>query len=49
VSGRLDAVRKLEREIGAIERKLRSEPQFNRKVDLRRELNAKQAELDQTR
>ena len=32
-----------------LERKLRSEPQLNRKVSLRRELIAKQAELDQTR
>lgn len=49
VSERLDAVRRLEREISALERKLRSEPQLNRKVDLRRQLKAKQAELDQTR
>ncbi|QEV99404.1 DUF4391 domain-containing protein [Microbacterium caowuchunii] len=46
---RLDAVRRLEREISALERKLRSEPQLNRKVELRRELRAKQTELDQTR
>ena len=37
------------REIGALERKLRSEPQLNRKVELRRELKAKQAKLEQTR
>ena len=49
VRERLDAVRQLEREIGTLERKLRSEPQLNRKVVLRRELRAKQAELDQTR
>lgn len=49
VGERLDAVRRLEREISGLERKLRSEPQLNRKVDLRRELKAKQAELDQTR
>ena len=49
VSERLDSVRRLEREISALERKLRSEPQLNRKVDVRRELKAKQAELDQTR
>lgn len=49
VSKRLEATRRLEREIGTLERKLRSEPQLNRKVDLRRELIAKQAELDQTR
>ncbi len=49
VGERLDAVRRLEREISALERKLRSEPQLNRKVELRRELRAKQAELNQTR
>ncbi|MFG6445861.1 DUF4391 domain-containing protein [Microbacterium sp. P07] len=49
VSERLNAVRRIEREISALERKLRSEPQLNRKVELRRELKAKQAELDQTR
>jgi len=49
VGERLDAVRHIEREISTLERKLRSEPQLNRKVDLRRELKAKQAELDQTR
>lgn len=49
VSERLDAVRRIEREISALERKLRSEPQLNRKLDLRRELKVKQAELDQTR
>lgn len=49
IAERLDAARRLEREISALERKLLSEPQLNRKVDLRRELRAKQAELDQTR
>jgi hypothetical protein len=49
VGERLDAVRRLEREISTLERKLRSEPQLNRKVELRRELKAKQAELEQTR
>lgn len=49
VAERLDTVRRLEREVNALERKLRSEPQLNRKVNLRRELIAKQAELDQTR
>lgn len=42
---RLDAVRKLEREIAALQRKLRAEPQLNRKIDLRRVLKAKQTEL----
>lgn len=49
ISERLDRVRRLEREMSALERKLRAEPQLNRKVHLRRELKAKQAELDQTR
>lgn len=49
VGERLDAVRRLEREISTLERKLRAEPQLNRKVELRRELRTKQAELDRTR
>lgn len=42
---RLKAVRKLERQIGALERRLRTEPQLNRKVDLRQELKDRQAAL----
>ena len=38
-----------EREIGALERRLRNEPQFNRKVELRRALKTKRAELEQQR
>lgn len=49
VSARLAAARKLEREIAALERKLRNEPQLNRKVELRRTLKIKQAELEQQR
>lgn len=49
VGERLDAVRRLEREISTLERKLGAEPQLNRKVELRRQLRAKQAELEQTR
>lgn len=45
VARRLDTVRKLEREISALERKLRNELQLNRKVELRRELNNRQAAL----
>lgn len=45
VAVRLEKVRKLEREIASLERKLRAEPQFNRKVELRRVLKTKQAEL----
>ncbi len=43
VVGRLTTVRSLEREIAALERKLRNEPQLNRKVELRRTLKTKQA------
>lgn len=49
VSARLEAVRKLEREIASLERKLRTEPQLNRKVELRRTLKSKQAELKEQR
>lgn len=45
VVGRLTAVRSLEREIAVLERKLRNEPQLNRKVELRRTLRTKQAAL----
>lgn len=45
VVGRLTTVRSLEREIAALERKLRNEPQLNRKVELRRTLKTKQAVL----
>jgi len=45
VVGRLTVVRALEREVAALERKLRNEPQLNRKVELRRTLRAKQADL----
>jgi len=49
VADRLATVRRLEREIAALERKLRTEPQFNRKVELRRTLKTKQRELEQQR
>ena len=45
VAARLQAVRQLEREIGALERKIRNEPQLNRKVELRRALGTKQGSL----
>ncbi|UXA18791.1 DUF4391 domain-containing protein [Mycobacterium sp. SMC-4] len=48
-AARLEAIRKLERDIAALQRKLRTEPQLNRKVELRRILKAKQAELEQQR
>jgi hypothetical protein len=37
-TARLDRARKLQREIAALERKLRTEPQLNRKVELRRQI-----------
>ncbi|WP_426939295.1 DUF4391 domain-containing protein [Pseudarthrobacter sp. S3] len=49
LAARLQTVRKLEREITALERKLRTEPQINRKVELRRTLKTKQSELEQQR
>jgi hypothetical protein len=49
VADRLTTVRRIEREIAALERKLRSEPQLNRKVELRRSLQTKQQELEQQR
>lgn len=49
VAGRLAVVRKLEREVAALERKLHAEPQLNRKVELRRALKTKQHELEQQR
>lgn len=42
---RVEATRKLERQIAALERKLRTEPQLNRKVELRRTLKTKHATL----
>ena len=45
IAGRVEAARKLEQEIAALERKLRNEPQLNRKVELRRTLTTKQATL----
>jgi hypothetical protein len=45
LAARLETVRKLEREVAALERKIWTEPQLNRKVELRRALKAKQATL----
>jgi hypothetical protein len=45
VTARLETVRMLEREVATLERKIRTEPQLNRKVELRRALKAKQATL----
>lgn len=49
VADRLATVRKLEREITSLERKLRTEPQLNRKIELRRSLQNRQQELEQQR
>ena len=49
VADRLKTVGKLEREIKTLERKLRTGKQFNRKVELRRTLKTKQAQLEQQR
>lgn len=38
---RVKQTRKLEREIATLQKRLRAEPQFNRKVELRRELKAR--------
>ena len=38
IAARLESVRKLEREVAALERKIRTEPQLNRKVEIRRTL-----------
>ncbi len=44
---KVNRVRKLEREISALEKRLRSEPQFNRKIELRRELRDRTAVLNE--
>ncbi|RRD46759.1 DUF4391 family protein [Tessaracoccus sp. OH4464_COT-324] len=49
LADRLAAVRQLEREVTALERRLFREQQFNRKVELRRTLKARQHELEQWR
>lgn len=45
VAARVEAAQKLQREIAALERKLRNEPQLNRKLELRRTLKNKEAML----
>lgn len=42
---RLDRARKLQREIAALEKKLRTEPQLNRKIELRRQLKEREVAL----
>lgn len=45
LAARLASVARLERQIATLERKLRTEPQLNRKVELRRALKVDQAKL----
>lgn len=45
VTGRVERKAKLEREIASLDRRLRNEPQLNRKVELRRQIQACQDEL----
>jgi hypothetical protein len=42
---RLEHARKLQREIAALQKKLRTEPQFNRKIELRRQLKEREIAL----
>lgn len=42
---RMNEARKLQREIAALEKRLRAEPQLNRKIDLRRQLKDREATL----
>jgi hypothetical protein len=44
-TGRVERARKLEREVTALEKRLRAEPQLNRKVELRRQLRERAAAL----
>lgn len=43
---RMSRIRSLGREISALERRVRTEAQFNRKVELRNQLRTRQADLD---
>lgn len=45
VTKRVERKAKLEREIAALDRRLRNEPQLNRKVELRRQIQARKEEL----
>lgn len=49
VADRIKEVGKLEREVAALERKIRNEKQLNRKIELRRILKTKTALLEQQR
>lgn len=43
---RVDQARRIEREVAALEKRLRTEPQLNRKVELRRQIRERSAALD---
>lgn len=49
VADRLKEVGKLEREITALQRRIRNEKQLNRKIELRRTLKTREAQLEQQR
>ncbi|MEZ5210458.1 DUF4391 domain-containing protein [Gordonia sp. (in: high G+C Gram-positive bacteria)] len=49
VADRLAAIKRLDREIAALERRLRTEVQLNRKVEIRRDLKTKQQLREQQR
>lgn len=49
MAARLQSVAKLEREVGAVERRLRNEPQLNRKLEIRKTLTALRSELEAQR
>lgn len=42
---RLDRARKLQREVAALKKRLRTEPQLNRKIELRRQINERSSVL----
>ena len=44
-AARIDRVQKVEREVAALERKLRNEPQLNRKIEIRRQIRDRTATL----
>jgi len=44
---RLDHIRKLQREIATLEKKMRAEPQLNRKIELRKQIRQRTAVLDE--
>lgn len=49
LAGKIREISNLEREIAALERKIKNEKQLNRKIEIRRVLKTKQAQLEQQR